>query len=277
MENELTFWKFSLLLWYYGDQSEMSLGRDGKLKAHIWGKSTSKKAKSKDISFLTWIQFVEFLSPHCLQKQEPLIWDLILNPRECHNINLKMSDLDICIACSRFLKRFGDFQLRWTFRFRPKTKLCDFWDPQNVREPTFEKCHTLALTLCLYAPQEFLTEMPFMVTTMILDFVGRGDCNDLDDNGGLSRLSFLWREKRSSEVSSCQRVRGQLDQPKRQHTTLFKKWPSGGWLYAPKCVKPVVSAWSHRSNISISISWYLTSSSSSSYCWCAEAADTLKR
>ena len=35
-----------------------------------------------------------------------------------------------------------------------------------------------------------------------------------------------------------------------------KKWPSWGRLYAPKCVTPVVSAWSHRS--SISISWYLT-------------------
>ena len=81
---------------------------------------------------------------------------------------LKMSDLDICIACLRFLKRFGDFQLRWTFRFRPKTKLCDFWDPQNVREHTFEKYHTLAPTLlCFYAPQEFLAATLFMVTTMI--------------------------------------------------------------------------------------------------------------
>ena len=33
---------------------------------------------------------------------------------------------------------------------------------------------------------------------------------------------------------------------------------------------PVVSAWSHRSSISISISWYLTSSS---YFWCTDTAD----
>ena len=39
---------------------------------------------------------------------------------------------------------------------------------------------------------------------------------------------------------------------------LFKKWPSGEQLYAPKCVTPGVSAWSHISSISISISWYLT-------------------
>ena len=37
-----------------------------------------------------------------------------------------------------------------------------------------------------------------------------------------------------------------------------KKWPSGGQWYAPKCVTPGVSAWGHRSSISISISWHFT-------------------
>ena len=55
---------------------------------------------------------------------------------------------------------------------------------------------------------------------------------------------------------------------------IIQKWPSGGRLYAPKCVTPIVSAWSHRSSSSISISWYLISSSSlSSYCWWAYSAD----
>ena len=39
---------------------------------------------------------------------------------------------------------------------------------------------------------------------------------------------------------------------------ISKKLPSRGRLYAPKCVTLGVSAWSHRSSISISILWYLT-------------------
>ena len=48
-----------------------------------------------------------------------------------------------------------------------------------------------------------------------------------------------------------------------------KKWPSGGRWYAPKCVTPGVSAWSHRYSINISINiknvqQYILSSSLSS-------------
>ena len=50
-----------------------------------------------------------------------------------------------------------------------------------------------------------------------------------------------------------------------------KKWPSGGRWYAPKCVTPCVSAWSHRYSINISINiknvqQYILSSSSLSSC-----------
>ena len=42
-------------------------------------------------------------------------FDLTLNQGECC-INSKIPDFDICIACLRFLKRLGYFQLRRTFR-----------------------------------------------------------------------------------------------------------------------------------------------------------------
>ena len=49
-------------------------------------------------------------------------FDLTLNQGECC-INSKIPDFDICIACLRFLKRLGYFQLRRTFRFLEKGRL----------------------------------------------------------------------------------------------------------------------------------------------------------
>ena len=46
-----------------------------------------------------------------------------------------------------------------------------------------------------------------------------------------------------------------------------------GTIVRSESVTPVVSAWSHRSSSSISISWYLTLSSSSNW-WGADKADT---
>ena len=93
-------------------------------------------------------------------------FDLTLNQGECC-INSKIPDFDICIACLRFLKRLGYFQLRRTFR---KTFEISKKNPPKNPENFWEKKHghhfqrSLPRHQLTNGCQGFLTAMFFMVT-----------------------------------------------------------------------------------------------------------------
>ena len=134
-------------------------------------------------------------------------FDLTLNQGECC-INSKIPDFDICIACLRFLKRLGYFQLRRTFRFLEKGRLSRSLKKKKI-PPKILKNSENKNTDTTFKDRSHATNWPLQWMSGVLGSnVFHGDLQwwylwwcwwwQLD-----SSLIFLWIEKRPSEVSSC--------------------------------------------------------------------------
>ena len=143
-----------------------------------------------------------------------------------------MSDLDICVACLRFLKRFSDFQLRWTFRFAKRRNFVTF-EILKMSGSTLLKNITRSLPH-FYASMHLKNSWQQHYSWWRQWSGCRG--TELEWWSGFcgtrwrqwSRWCWWWLTQQLSvdkeEILWSVRVRGELDKPKRRrHVTLLRE------------------------------------------------------
>ena len=175
----------------------MSLGRDGKLKAHIW-----EKIFLLDFTAICWIS-VSSLNQSLLFRISHKIRENVVSIQRCQTLIYALHvwgswNASVTFNWGEHLGSPKDETL-WLLR-SPKCQGAHFWKMSHALS------HTHLMLLC---------------NSRLLDSnVIHGDDNDLDvigqddDNSWHSSLSFLWTEERPSEVSSCRGSEHNLTYPK---------------------------------------------------------------